>query len=141
MKVFLASEPNKYAVSFTQTIENAVSSVLTDGQAYANWSTGFTVLEGTIVSIAVDQEKAEVTVDGEKANIDENGNYVVEVTKDTEIAISEPSGIENINIEKIANSNVYNMQGILIIKNANAEQIDALPAGFYIVNGKKVIRK
>lgn len=141
VKVFLASEPNKYAVSFTQTIENAVSSVLTDGQAYANWSTGFTVLEGTIVSIAVDQEKAEVTVDGEKANIDENGNYVVEVTKDTEIAISEPSGIENINIEKIANSNVYNMQGILIIKNANAEQIDALPAGFYIVNGKKVIRK
>lgn len=141
VKVFLASEPNKYAVSFTQTIENAVSSVLTDGQAYANWSTGFTVLEGTIVSIAVDQEKAEVTVDGEKANIDENGNYVVEITKDTEIAISEPSGIENINIEKIANSNVYNMQGILIIKNANAEQIDALPAGFYIVNGKKVIRK
>ena len=141
VKVFLASEPNKYAVSFTQTIENAVSSVLTDGQAYANWSTGFTVLEGTKVSIAVDQEKAEVTVDGEKANIDENGNYVVEVTKDTEIAISEPSGIENINIEKIANSNVYNMQGILIIKNANAEQIDALPAGFYIVNGKKVIRK
>lgn len=141
VKVFLASEPNKYAVSFTQTIENAVSSVLTDGQAYANWSTGFTVLEGTIVSIAVDQEKAEVTVDGEKANIDENGNYVVEVTKDTEIAISEPSGIENINIEKITNSNVYNMQGILIIKNANAEQIDALPAGFYIVNGKKVIRK
>lgn len=141
VKVFLASEPNKYAVSFTQTIEDAVSSVLTDGQAYANWSTGFTVLEGTIVSIAVDQEKAEVTVDGEKANIDENGNYVVEVTKDTEIVISEPSGIENINIEKIANSNVYNMQGILIIKNANAEQIDALPAGFYIVNGKKVIRK
>ena len=141
VKVFLASEPNKYAVSFTQTIENAVSSVLTDGQAYANWSTGFTVLEGTIVSIAVDQEKAEVTVDGEKANIDENGNYVVEITKDTEIVISEPSGIENINVEKIANNNVYNMQGILIIKNANAEQIDALPAGFYIVNGKKVIRK
>ena len=141
VKVFLASEPNKYAVTFTQNIENAVSSVLTDGQVCANWSTGFTALEGSKVSIAVDKEKAEVTVDGEKANTDENGNYVVEITKDTEIAISEPSGVENINLEKIANNNVYNMQGILIIKNANAEQINTLPAGLYIVNGKKVIRK
>ena len=140
VKVFLASEPNKYAITFTQNIENAVSSVLTDGQVCANWSTGFTALEGTKVSITVDKEKAEVTVDGEKANTDENGNYVVEITKDTEIVISEASGIENINIENATN-NVYNLQGILVIKNANAEQINSLPAGLYIVNGKKVIRK
>lgn len=141
VKVYLASEPNKFAVSFTQTIENAVESVLTDGQVYTNWTTGFTALEGTKVSIAVNEKKAEVTVGGEKANIDENGNYVVEITKDTEIVISEASGIENINVENSANNNVYNMQGILVIKNANAEQINSLPNGLYIVNGKKVIRK
>ncbi len=140
VKVFLASEPNKHAVTFTQNIENAVSSVFTDGQVYANWTAGFTALEGTKVSVAVDAEKAEVTVGGEKANVDENGNYVVEITKDTEIVISEASGIENINIENATN-NVYNLQGILVIKNANAEQINSLPAGLYIVNGKKVIRK
>ena len=119
VKVYLASEPNKYT----------------------NWTTGFTALEGTKVSIAVNEKKAEVTVGGEKANIDENGNYVVEITKDTEIVISEASGIENINVENSANNNVYNMQGILVIKNANAEQINSLPNGLYIVNGKKVIRK
>lgn len=140
VKVYLASEPNKYAVTFSQNVENAVISVSTDGQVYANWANGFTALEGTKVSVAVDAEKAEVTVGGEKANVDENGNYVVEITKDTEIVISEASGIENINIENATN-NVYNLQGILVIKNANAEQINSLPAGLYIVNGKKVIRK
>lgn len=140
-KVYLASEPNKYAVTFSQTVENAVTSVSTDGQTYANWANGFTALEGTKVTLAVDAEKAEVTIGGEKANVDGNGNYVVEITKDTEIVISEASGIENINIENAYNGNVYNMQGILVIKNANAEQINSLPAGLYIVNGKKVILK
>ena len=51
------------------------------------------------------------------------------------------TAVENINIENAYNGNVYNMQGILVIKNANAEQINTLPAGLYIVNGKKVIRK
>ena len=141
IKVYLASEPNKYAVKFSQTIENAVTSVSTNGQVYASWDNGFTALEGTKVTVAVDAEKAEVTVDGEKAKTDENGNYVVEITKDTEIVISEATGIENINIENAYNGNVYNMQGVLIIKNANAEQVNTLPAGLYIVNGKKVIRK
>ena len=141
VKVYLASEPNKYAVTFSQNVENAVTSVSTDGQVYANWANGFTALEGTKVTLAVDAENAEVTVGGEKANVDENGNYVAEITKDTEIVISEASGIENINIENAYNGNVYNMQGILVIKNANAEQINSLPAGLYIVNGKKVILK
>ncbi len=141
LRIYLASEPEKYAVTFIQNVENAISTVTTDGQAYSNWATGFSALAGTKVSVAVDAEKAEVTVDGEKAATDENGNYIVEITKDTEIVISEASGIENVNIEKIGNGNVYNMQGILIIKNATAEDINALPAGLYIANGKKIIRK
>lgn len=142
LKIYLANEPEKFAVSFTQNIENAVATVTTDDQEYANWATGFTALSGTKVAVAIAEDaKADVTVDGEKVAADENGNYLVEITKDTEIVISESSGIENINIENIDNGNVYNMQGILIIKNANAEQINALPAGFYIVNGKKVVRK
>ena len=63
---------------------------------------------------------------------------MVEITKDTNIVISDASGVENINIEKIATKNVYNMQGILIIKNANAEDINTLPAGLYIIDGKKI---
>lgn len=139
IKIYLASNPEKYAVTFIESIAGAVTSVATDGQECSNWASGFSVLNGTKVTIAVDTEKAEVTVDGEKAATDENGNYVVEITKDTNITIGEASGIENIAIAP-ANNNVYNMQGVLIIKNASVEQINALPAGFYIINGKKVIR-
>lgn len=141
VKVYLASLPEKYAVSFVQNIENAISSVATDGQAYANWASGFTALAGTKVAITTADDKAEVTVNGEKATADENGTFVVEITNDTEIIISEASGIENIEMGNAGNRNVYNMQGILIYKNASSEQINNLPAGLYIVNGKKVIRK
>lgn len=140
-KVYLASDPEKFAVTFTQDIEGAVTSVATDGQEYANWATGFTALVGTKVTVAVDNKKAQVTIDGEKAETDENGNYVVEITKDTNITISETTGIESVSIAPNAINNVYNMQGILIIKNASTEQINNLPAGLYIVNGKKVVRK
>lgn len=140
-KVYLASDPEKYAVTFTQSVEGAVTSVTTDGQEYANWAAGFTALSGTKVAVAVDG-KAEVTVDGEKADTDENGNYVVEINKDTDITISDASGVGNIMISpNVINNNVYNMQGILIIKDATSEQINNLPAGLYIVNGQKIIRK
>lgn len=141
LKIYLANEPQKYAVSFTQNVADAIASVSTDGQAYANWSTGFTALNGTKVAVSIADEKAEVIVDGEKAETDVNGNYIIEITKDTNIVISDASGVENINIEKIATKNIYNMQGILIIKNANAEDINTLPAGLYIIDGKKIIRK
>lgn len=141
-KVYLASEPEKYEVTFTQEVEGAVSSVATDGQEYANWATGFTALTGTKVSVSVDAEKAVVTVDGEKAETDDNGNYIVDITKATNIVISESSGVESVSIENAAkNNNVYNMQGIMVIKNASDNSLTTLPAGLYIINGKKIVIK
>lgn len=36
---------------------------------------------------------------------------------------------------------VYNLQGILVLSDATADDVEALPAGIYIVNGKKVALK
>lgn len=48
------------------------------------------------------------------------------------------SGVEGINAEN-GLYNVYNYQGIRVLNNADKDAVNALPAGFYIVNGKKVV--
>ena len=54
---------------------------------------------------------------------------------------SSASAIEEVGYDKAVNNNVYNLQGMLLIENATEAEINALPAGLYIINGKKVVRK
>ncbi len=52
------------------------------------------------------------------------------------------AGIEDIVVDGADKvSDVYNLQGIVIKRNASANDIDNLPAGVYIINGKKVAVK
>ena len=140
IKIYLASEPEKYTVTVTQNASDAITGFTTDGQAYSNYASGFTALKDTQVGITLDSTSgAQVVVDGEAASVDENGVYNVAITKDTEIVIDNTNSIESIAGNEATDNNVYNLQGILVIKNASAEQINALPAGLYIVNGKKVV--
>ena len=50
---------------------------------------------------------------------------------------------ENVGIDAVDAENglynVYNYQGIRVLNNADKDAVKALPAGFYIVNGKKVV--
>lgn len=140
IKIYLASEPEKYTVTVTQNASDAITGFTTDGQAYSNYASGFNALKDTQVGITIDStSSAQVVVDGEAVNIDENGVYNIVITKDTEIVIDNTNSIESIAGNEATDNNVYNLQGILVIKNASAEQINALPAGLYIVNGKKVV--
>lgn len=141
IKVYLASQPEKYAVTITQNVEDAISAVATDGQAYSNYASGFTVLDGTVVSITLADTKASVTVDGATVEADADGKYNVVVTKETNIVVDKTNAIEEVVEVETLNNNVYNLQGILVIKNATESQINALPAGLYIINGKKVAVK
>lgn len=54
--------------------------------------------------------------------------------------IDATSGIEDVAVDgKPANTDVYTLQGVLLIKDATDEQISALPAGFYIIRGVKTL--
>ena len=55
-----------------------------------------------------------------------------------ECAISGVSGIEEI-LAGADSVTVYDLFGRVIMKKADAEKISTLPAGLYIINGKKVI--
>lgn len=144
IKVYLASEPEKYAVTITESagVENSIESVATDGQDYASWVAGFTVLKDTEITIVLaESAEASVLVNGSTVDADEEGKYTIAITAETNIVLDKTNAIEDITVNTVGNNNVYNLQGILVVKNATAEQIAALPAGLYIINGKKIVIK
>lgn len=51
------------------------------------------------------------------------------------------SGLEGVAVGNDETVDVYNMQGIMIVKDADAAAIKNLPAGLYIIGGKKVAVK
>lgn len=74
---------------------------------------------------------------GDKALVpDSDGNYSFAVDSDVTLRIGSSSGITGITADKAEGETViYNLQGIRMNRD-----LDALPAGIYIVNGKKVIK-
>lgn len=50
-------------------------------------------------------------------------------------------GIEGVEADAEARADVYNAQGILVLKGADKAQMRALPAGLYIAGGRKFINK
>lgn len=144
VKIYLAADPVNYNVTFTAT-EDALSKVgvIRDRiVAVANPAEGFSVTNGTEVAIVPNDTEAELTVSVNDAEIEagEDGNYTFIVNADSNVAITLPStGIEGVNVDAQANGNVYNTQGVLVMKNADAAKVNALPAGIYLMNGKKIV--
>lgn len=57
-----------------------------------------------------------------------------------EIIVGE-SGIQAIIADNSTKADIYNLQGIIIKHNASEKDLHSLPAGIYIMNGKKVVVK
>ena len=67
----------------------------------------------------------------------EDGLLIVSIHQDSMM-----SGLVNIKFtESETPTDVYNLQGILVKRNATSEDIRSLPAGIYITHGKKIIVK
>ncbi|MGN0230931.1 MAG: hypothetical protein ACI4A8_01835 [Muribaculaceae bacterium] len=144
VKLYLAANPVNYNVTFTAT-EDALSKVdvIRDRiVAVTNPAEGFSVTNGTEVAIVPNDTEAELTisVNDTEIGVGEDGNYTFIVNADSNVAISLPStGIEGVNVDAQANGNVYNTQGVLVMKNADAAKVNSLPAGIYLMNGKKIV--
>ncbi len=56
-----------------------------------------------------------------------------------ELPADKPTGIEDLGVDAAANSwKVYNIAGQLVLDTEDASAVESLPAGLYIINGKKV---
>ena len=150
MKIFKA-EPSTYEVSFKLGEGVTVNDVLTDDiTKVEDLSEPLSLLQNTALSFALpalenERQSYVMTLNDEDVEVPEDGKFSYKVDADKAFDISiytEPEdGISNVNGEAAANTNVYNLQGILMIRNASKEQISNLPEGLYIVGDKKVIVK
>jgi hypothetical protein len=113
----------------------------------SNWTGGVAVLPGCKITIEANSyylpNGCAVIVNGQTIEAGEDGSYSFEVTEDTTVKIASKAtdAVSAIAINNNVNNNVYNLQGVAVLRNASAEQIATLPAGLYIINGKKVVKK
>lgn len=140
LKIYLASNPKTCDVTFTVggDITSGGISVKRDiVKEVEDWANGFSVLQGTQVDITA--ENVSVTVNGSTVE-PADGVFTFTVNGKTEVAIAKPTAINDIRAgETNAACDVYNMQGVKVLGNADNAAVSNLPAGIYIVNGKKVV--
>lgn len=148
VKFFLAGTPAKYNVTFEVNGEGTGEDITVTRdiiKAVENWKDGFSTLQGTKVSIkAAEDSKVTVAVDEQTLTADENGEFTFTVNADTGVKLTYPvdTGISGILSGNVAGkADIYSLQGIMVKKGATAADADKLPAGVYIINGKKVVKR
>lgn len=146
VKIFLASNPSTYDVEFT-----AESDVETDKVAVTmdrirtldDWTGKQSVLQGTEFSIRPDEGYGlSVSVNGKKIAAGADGTFVFAADENTAVSVALAPGTAIGDVQaQDGRNDIYNMQGMRVMRNAADLQTSGLPAGMYIINGKKVIKK
>lgn len=131
VKVFFAGAPEKYNVKFNIDAEVEVTEAIHDYVAPFDAADGLECFEGTEVSFCA--KDAIVTIGGIKLEAADNV-YSFVVNSDTVVTIEKDieSGADVIATENTGEE-IYNLQGVRITRDGQ------LPAGIYIINGRKII--
>ncbi len=143
IKVFLGGSPETHDVTFNfdGDVEPADLDIRKDILAAVNPETTVKAVGKTsfAISAANDIPGLSVMVGNNAITPDQDGKFVFDIDADATVNISaSSSGIESIADGADTTVNVYNLQGILVLKNADPDAIRALPAGIYIAGGKKI---
>ncbi|MDE6277650.1 MAG: hypothetical protein K2M06_06030 [Muribaculaceae bacterium] len=152
LKMF-RSTPASYSLSY-DIHEDAAVEVHHDHTMFVETPSVHSVFEGTeivispiaqespVARVAAEREGLPVVkVDGEICQPNEDGKYVIAITKDTAIKVEpgELTGIDSVEAAGVSGDDaVYNLQGIRVGK---ASELKELPAGTYITAGGMKIRK
>lgn len=130
--------PTEHKIKFTEVAKGA-KVTMDKIVPVTDFTTDITALTGTLFEIEAPEGKnVSVTVDGVELTKGENGKYTFSASADHQVAISASSGVSTIDAESATvDGPVYNLQGIKVLN--NSANLNELPAGMYIVNGKKQI--
>lgn len=157
LKVYDGKEPQTYAATFSVTATQQFTAVKDLIVPVENFSEALSDFEGTeIVFTPAVEQKLNITVndadnaaearsEGE-AYVPENedGTYTVVLDGNKSILIEDAdnSGVESVaDALAAAPADVYTVTGALVLRNATPAQLEALPAGIYIVGGAKYVQK
>lgn len=146
VKMFFTKTPATVKADITANGGAENLSVVKDRiQPVADFSAGISCLEDTELAFAAKEGYSikALTVDGTAATAEADGTYKVVVKADANIVVDlqTASGISRVtNADASRSANVYNANGVLVLKNATPEQTAKLAKGLYIINGKKVVR-
>lgn len=136
-KFFWAADPESYKLNIVNNYGEELGCTVDlivpvtefgESTVFQGTQVEFTAPEGKTIKVTVGENEPE-TVE----------NYTLTVDADTEITIDNPetTGIVGIG-DKFTDNKVYNMQGMYLGTKA---ELNRLPAGIYIVGGKKVVKK
>lgn len=143
-KIFFVNEPTVHNVTFTVT-DNALDGyeVKKDLIADVDCTSPVKAVGRTRFTISpVSRADRSITVmAGDKEIEAVDGVYTFETESDTNVSVASTSGIEDILAGSNGSADVYNLQGIRVLRGATSAEIAALPAGIYIVNGSKIAVK
>lgn len=135
-KFYLAGEPAPCNVTFTVNGDAEKIDCARDIMIPIDFS-DITVLSGTQFNFCIKEDETLIKVTANGEVVAENTDSAsFSVTGDTNFVIDVTSGIASINADNNGEKTVYNLQGIRVNGDYNT-----LPAGLYIVNGQKVLKK
>ncbi len=140
LKIFLTTQPTECDVTFTNA-DNIPVTIKRDILVPVEGNT-LTCFAGTQITVSpASEEQIEVTVNGTTLTAADGGEYEAVVSDtQTEVVIAKAgsSSISEILSGEVTDAPVFNLQGIKV---ANKSALSNLPAGIYIIEGRKVLVK
>lgn len=136
IRIYIKETPARNTVTFDNTSTVGVSAVRDYVKAFEP-SGKIEVFPATLMEFnAPEGKKFKIGIDGQP--LEEVSYKAVTVNATTHITLTdaEQDGIVDIETGAV-NATIYNLQGIIV---GTGDDFDRLPAGIYIVNGKKVIK-
>ncbi|MDE6793849.1 MAG: lipocalin/fatty acid-binding family protein [Muribaculaceae bacterium] len=138
LKVFSVpsgTTPALHSVKFEIEAGVAVE-VLYDVMKVHNPDSDLECIGKTLVSV-IPSGSADVSLDGNALEADAEGRYEFVTSRSGHVLrVGTQSGVSQIESDELGEPDIFNLQGIKL-----SGSVKALPAGIYIVNGRKVIKK